>query len=450
MRWHTLAGVQPLPAISVTALNERIRNALAPMRELRVEGEVSGARFSSGHLYFDLKDAGSKVRVTVWRSSVARLSTDVRDGQQVVVTGKIDVWVQGGSYALNATDVEPAGLGQRFAALQALKEKLTAEGLFDASRKIPLPYLPKVVGMATSPTGAALRDMVRVLNDRFPVRVIVAPCKVQGEGAAESIAQAVELLDRSGLCDVIIVGRGGGSLEDLWAFNEERVVRAIVTCKTPIISAVGHEVDTMLSDLAADLRAPTPSVAAEMVVPRLVDLQWQIEDARGRMARVVRHRVRNERAMLQQRLARLGQGDQLTGPHFLRLDELTRRLGAAAQRQVADRHRLLANRHQRLTQAHPLRKLATQQRRLDSLQARLLAVREALVRSKRDRLERKTAVLVALSPKSALKRGYGIVRRTGTREALQSIRGVAIGQPVEVLLGDGALDCRVEKLRPDA
>ena len=442
--------MQPIPAITVTALNERIRTALAPMRELRVEGEVSGARFSSGHLYFDLKDAGAKVRVTVWRSSVARLSTDVRDGQQVVVTGKIDVWVQGGSYALNATDVEPAGLGQRFAALQALKEKLTAEGLFDANRKIPLPFLPRVVGMATSPTGAALRDMVRVLNDRFPVRVIVAPCKVQGEGAAESIALAIELLDQSRLCDVLIVGRGGGSLEDVWAFNEERVVRAVALCKTPIVSAVGHEVDTLLSDLAADVRAPTPSVAAETVVPRLVDLQWQIQDARGRMARVVKKSIGNERAMLRQRILRLGQGDQLTGPRFLRLDELTRRLDAAAQRQVADRHRLLANRHQRLTQAHPLRKLATQQRRLDGLQARLLAVREALVRSKRDPLERKTAVLVALSPKSALKRGYGIVRRSGTREALQSIRGVALGQALEVLLGDGALDCRVEKLRPDA
>ncbi len=441
--------MQPLPAITVTALNERIRVALAPMRELRVEGEVSGARFSSGHLYFDLKDAGSKIRVTVWRSTVDRLTTDVRDGQQVVVTGKVDVWVQAGTYALNATNVEPAGLGQRFAALQALKEKLTAEGLFDQSRKIPLPYLPKVVGMATSPTGAALRDMVRVLNDRFPVRVIVAPCKVQGEGAAESIAQAIELLDKSGLCDVIIAGRGGGSLEDLWAFNEERVVRAVAACRTPIVSAVGHEVDTMLSDLAADLRAPTPSVAAETVVPRLADLQWQVVDARGRMARVVKKQIRTERALLNQRLGRLGQGDQLTGPRFLRLDELTRRMTAAAQRQVADRHRILANRHQRLTQAHPLRKLATQQRKLDGLQARLLAVREALVRAKRERLERKTAVLTALSPRSALKRGYGIVRRTGTREALQSVRGIALGQAVEVLLGDGALDCRVEKLRPD-
>ncbi len=441
--------MQPLPAITVTALNERIRVALAPMRELRVEGEVSGARFSSGHLYFDLKDAGSKIRVTVWRSTVDRLTTDVRDGQQVVVTGKVDVWVQAGTYALNATNVEPAGLGQRFAALQALKEKLTAEGLFDQSRKIALPYLPKVVGMATSPTGAALRDMVRVLNDRFPVRVIVAPCKVQGEGAAESIAQAIELLDKSGLCDVIIAGRGGGSLEDLWAFNEERVVRAVAACRTPIVSAVGHEVDTMLSDLAADLRAPTPSVAAETVVPRLADLHWQVVDARGRMARVVKKQIRTERALLNQRLGRLGQGDQLTGPRFLRLDELTRRMTAAAQRQVADRHRILANRHQRLTQAHPLRKLATQQRKLDGLQARLLAVREALVRAKRERLERKTAVLTALSPRSALKRGYGIVRRTGTREALQSVRGIALGQAVEVLLGDGALDCRVEKLRPD-
>ena len=435
--------------LTVTALNERIRSALNPLGQVRVEGEVSGARLSSGHLYFDLKDAGAKVRVTVWRSTLARISHDVRDGQQVVVTGKIDVWVQGGTYALNALNVEPAGLGARFAALQALKEKLAAEGLFDPSRKRALPFLPRVVGLATSATGAALRDMLRVLNDRYPVRVLVAPCKVQGDGAAESIAQAIELLDRSGLCDVIIAGRGGGSLEDLWAFNEERTVRAVAQCRTPIVSAVGHEIDTLLTDLAADLRAPTPSVAAETVVPRLVDLQFQVNDARQRMIQLMRRLLKNERALLRQRLARLGQGDQLVGPHALRLDEATRRLQAAAQRQVAERHRRLAGLRQKLAQAHPMRRLATQQRALDALQARLKRVRETLVTARRDHVNRQTALLTAMGPKSALKRGYGIVRKRGTREALQTVLGVGVGADVEVLLGDGALECRVEGVRVD-
>lgn len=435
--------------LTVTALNERIRAALSPLGSVRVEGEVSGARLSSGHLYFDLKDQGAKVRVTVWKSALARISHDVRDGQQVVVSGRVDVWVQGGTYALSATHIEPAGLGARFAALQALREKLAGEGLFDPSRRRPLPFLPRVVGLATSPTGAALHDMLRVLRDRFPVRVIVAPCKVQGDGAAESIAQAVELLDGSGLCDVIIVGRGGGSLEDLWAFNEERAVRAVANCRTPIVSAVGHEIDTLLTDLAADLRAPTPSVAAETVVPRLQDLQLQVQDAQTRMVRTLRRLLKNERALLAQRLARLGQGDQLVGPHALRLDELQRRLQAAAQRQVADRHRRLATLRQKLAQLHPMRRLGTQQRALDGLRARLLRVRETLVKARREHLERQTGLLTAMSPKSALKRGYGIVRRRGNREAVQSVLGVDVGAEVEVLLGDGALECRVEGLRLD-
>ena len=438
------------PAITVTTLNERIRLALGPMRELRVEGEVSGARFSGGHLYFDLKDATSKIRVTVWRTTLAGLALDVRDGLQVVVTGKVDVWVQAGTYALNASDIAPAGLGQRFAALQALKEKLTAEGLFEPARKLPLPFLPRVIGLATSPTGAALQDMLRVLGDRFPVHVLLAPCKVQGEGAAESIAAAIALLDRSQRCDVIIAGRGGGSLEDLWAFHDERVVRAFAACRTPIVSAVGHEVDTLLCDLAADVRAATPSVAAELVVPRLVDLQWQLREARERMARVVHKLLQSERALLAQRLARLGHGDQLTGPLALRLDELTRRLQAAAQQQLALRHRALATLRHKLAAAHPLRQLAGQQRRLDGLQHRLLRVRQTLVQARREGLGQKTAILQAISPKSALKRGYGIVRRAGSREALQSVRGVAVGARLEVLLGDGALDCRVETLRADA
>ena len=441
--------MQMTPTLTVTALNERIRGMLLPMRDLRVEGEVSGARFSSGHLYFDLKDATAKVRVTVWKSTVERLTTNVRDGQQVVVTGKVDLWVQAGTYALNAADVQPAGLGARFAALQALKEKLTAEGLFDDSRKKPLPYLPRVVGLVTSPTGAALHDILRVLNSRYPLRVILAPCKVQGDGSAESIAQAIDLLDQTRLCDVIIAGRGGGSLEDLWAFNEERVVRAFARCQTPIVSAVGHEVDTLLSDLAADLRAATPSVAAEKVVPRLVDLQFQLGEAQKRMQKVVQRLLKHERAILAQRVARLGQGDQFTGPLVLRLDELTRRLQSATQKQVAVRHRQLALSRQKLSQAHPMRRLATQQRALDALQARMKRVEESLVRVRRDRLAHQTAVLRAMSPKAALGRGYGIVRRVGTAEALQSVRGMVTGVQVEVLLGDGALDCVVEKVRVD-
>ena len=434
-------------AISVTELNEHIRGLLQPMREVRVQGEVSGARLSSGHLYFDLKDATSKVRVTVWRSALARIELQVRDGMQVICTGRVDVWVQGGSYALSATQVESAGVGALFAALQRLKEKLSAEGLFSPERKIALPYLPKAVGLVTSPTGAALRDMVRILRDRFPVRIILAPAKVQGDGAAESIAQGIELLDASGLCDVILVGRGGGSLEDLWAFNEERLVRAVAACRTPIVSAVGHETDTLLTDYAADVRAPTPTAAAEMVVPRLDALEQTLVDQERRLRAALQRLLASERRHLGQLTARLGDGGELTGHRTLRLEDATRRLHHAALRTFTGlQKKHVALRH-RLHGAHPLRRLDAQRRRLDALAGRLQRQAEVLVQRRRDRLERQTQLLTAMSPQAALQRGFGIVRRAGG-EALQSVAGVVPGAVVEVLLLDGALDVRVETVRP--
>lgn len=440
----------PLPgstALSVTELNEQIRGLLQPMRELRVQGEVSGARLSSGHLYFDLKDAGSKIRVTVWRSSLARIALVVKDGMQVVCTGRVDVWVAGGSYALSATQIESAGQGALYAKFLKLKETLSAEGLFDADRKLPLPYLPRVVGLVTSPAGAALRDMVRILRDRFPVRVLLAPAKVQGEGSAESCAQALELLDRSGLCDVIVVGRGGGSLEDLWAFNEERLVRAVAACRTPVVSAVGHETDTLLTDFAADVRAPTPTAAAEMVVPRLEDLELTLDDQGRRLQQALQRLIAGERRHLGQLTARLGDGGELTGHRSLKLEDVTRRLQHATSKHVAGlnkRHTLL--RH-RLHQAHPLRRLDAQRRRLDALSARLLRQGEAIVQRRRDRLERVTQVLQAISPRAALQRGFGIVRRPDG-STLHATAGVHAGDVVEVLLHDGALDVRVEAVRP--
>jgi exodeoxyribonuclease VII large subunit len=441
----------PLPgsaALSVTELNEQIRSLLQPMREIRVQGEVSGARLSSGHLYFDLKDAGSKIRVTVWRSSLARIPLAVKDGMQVVCTGRVDVWVAGGSYALSATQIESAGLGALFAALQRLKEKLQGEGLFDAERKSPLPYLPRVVGLVTSPSGAALRDMVRILRDRFPVRVLLAPAKVQGDGAAESCAQGIELLDRSGLCDVIIVGRGGGSLEDLWAFNEERLVRAVAACRTPIVSAVGHETDTLLTDLAADVRAPTPTAAAEMVVPRLDDLEVTLEDQNRRMHQALHRLLTSERRHLGQLTTRLGDGAELTGHRSLRLEDITRRLLHATSKHIGGlqkRHTVL--RH-RLHAAHPLRRLDAQRRRLDALAARLVRQGEGLVERRRERLDRVTQVLQAMSPRAALQRGFGIVRRQDG-STLHATAGVKPGEVFEVLLHDGALDVTVQTVRPN-
>ena len=242
-----------------TQCNQLIKGRLRDLTGVQIRGEVSGARGSRGHLYFDLKDSGSKIRCTVWRSTLARLPIRPRDGEEIVCEGDVDLWVPGGTYALNVRRVRRAGLGQRHEALRRLTEQLRAEGLLDSSRRRPLPVLPQVVGLVTAPGSAALRDMLRILHDRFPVRVILSPTRVQGARAAQEIAVALRRLDALRRCDVIIVGRGGGSQEDLWAFNEEPVARAIAACTVPVVSAVGHEIDILLSDHVADARAPTPT-----------------------------------------------------------------------------------------------------------------------------------------------------------------------------------------------
>ena len=434
--------------LTVSQANERVRALVSPLGEVQVQGEVSGAKISNGHLYFELKDGSSRLRVNVWKPTVQRLRVEVRDGQQLTITGKIDVWVPGGSYALIASRIESTGLGALFLALAALKDKLQREGLFDAAIKKPLPFLPRAVGLVTALGGAALRDMVRILTDRFPVRIIVVGVKVQGEGAAETIAQGIERLDGSGLVDVIIVGRGGGSLEDLWAFNEERVIRAVAACRTPIVSAVGHETDTLLSDYAADVRAPTPTAAAEMVVPRIADLKAQLRQYRQRIALVSRRGLVSERRHWQQLLARLGDGGSLTGPRSQRLDELTMRLRhgvAQTTRLWQKRLNLLGN---RLHAAHPLRRLDGQRRRLEALQVRLRHAMHTRMTTTRQHLAQKNAVLAALSPKAALQRGYGILR-TPAGNSINSVSDLAVGVQLQVVLADGYVGALVQEVHRD-
>lgn len=434
-------AVSPL---TVSALNERVRTQLLPLRDLRVVGEVSGARLSGGHLYFDLKDAGAKVAVRVWRPTLQRLTLQVRDGMLVVCAGRIDVWVQGGLYSFIADTIDLAGQGAHLEALQRLKGTLEAEGLFAAERKVPLPHLPRAVGLATAPGGAALRDMVRVLHDRYPILIVLAPCKVQGEGAAESVARAIERLDASRLVDVIIVGRGGGSAEDLWAFNEERLVRAVAACATPIVSAVGHETDVLLTDFAADWRAPTPTAAAERVVPRWADLDASLESRTQRLGIAVRRFSQQERRVLLQLGARLGDGGDVTGNRRLALDSVSGRLRHAMGMGVRGERRHLDAVRQRMQTAHPMARLARQQRALDALRARLVACVARCVEPRRLGLDRRERVLGALDPRAALRRGFGIVRRRVDGAALSSVAAVRAGDTIDVIVQDGTIAAVVE------
>lgn len=325
--------------ISVTALTQRLKLTLNDIGALTVAGELSQIKVvASGHLYATLKDEGAVLSLVMWRGSVARMGRIPAEGARVVVRGSLDVYPPRGSYQLIASRITEAGQGDLAARLEALKAKLAAEGLFAEERKRELPMLPRAVGLATAAGSAALADLLHSIRDRFPAMpVVVAPCLVQGRGAAPSIVKALARLAAHPEVDVIICGRGGGSLEDLWAFNEEAVVRAIAACPKPVVSAVGHETDWTLADLAADLRAKTPTAAGELIVPVQAELVAQLADDRLRLDGAIAGLIGDARA----RLAALAAHRALAGPGYQvqirqqRLDELIGRMQAAGRRHVA-------------------------------------------------------------------------------------------------------------------
>lgn len=392
-----------------------------------VEGEISNFKFyNSGHAYFTLKDEGAQLRCVLFRTRLRRLRFEPRDGQHVLAFGGLEVYAPRGEYQLVVELLEPRGLGALQLAFEQLKRRLEAEGLFDPARKRPLPRFPRKIGLVTSPAGAALRDMLRILSRRFAgLHIVVAPCRVQGEGAAEEIARALADLNALGDVDVIIVGRGGGSLDDLWAFNDEVVARAIAASKVPVVSAVGHEVDVTIADFVADLRAPTPSAAAELVVRDKAAVADALEGLEARLHRAVARPLRD----LQRRV-----------------DELRARLVHAARlvhRRAAHRADVLAA---RLRAAGPRARLATGRHHLERLEHRLRAAITARLAAPRHRLARAAGRLDALSPLAVLGRGYSLTR-TAAGEIVRAARQVSPGQSVSVLLAEGRLDCRVERTR---
>jgi len=308
---------------TVSELNAAIRAALDPgFQDIWVAGEISGLKqAASGHYYFTLKECDAQVRCVAFRSAHRYWKAKPQDGLAVLARGRIDVYEARGEYQLQVETIEPQGLGALQLAFEQLKKKLAAEGLFDRERKRPLPRLPRRIGIVTSPRGAAIADMVQILCRRLPgLHIRLYPALVQGEGAVEEVCRGIEYFSRTGWPDVLIVGRGGGSLEDLWTFNEEAVARAIAACAVPVVSAVGHETDVTIADFVADLRAPTPSAAAELVVPRLDDLLERIAGHRAKAAQAVRYRL----AMLERGLRQQGIERALNALH--------RRVGRGLQR----------------------------------------------------------------------------------------------------------------------
>ncbi len=451
---HTRESALPEPALlTVTELTRRIRGELETRFDrVHVVGEISGLRQpASGHLYLTLKDDGAQLAAVVWRSRRRGIRFEPRDGLEVVAEGQLTVYEPRGSYQLVIDRLEPRGVGALELAFRQLRERLEREGLFDPAHRKPIPRLPARIGIVTSATGAAIEDILKVIRRRFHrVEIVLAPARVQGDRAAAEIAAGIARLHRlRPRPDVLIVGRGGGSLEDLWAFNEEVVVRAIHTAEIPIISAVGHEIDTTISDLVADLRAPTPSAAAELVVPELADLEERLAITRRRL----QQRIEQHLAGARDRLVRLKEARVMRDPFDRvrraqqRLDELQSGMSRAiAQRLALARSRV--DGHARVLSLERLHRLVIEERR--HLAGREDLLRHAMQRrldTERARVRAAVGTLNALSPLAVLSRGYSITLDAQGR-AVRRFDEVTPGDQVVTRLGDGSLRCRVESTEP--
>ncbi len=403
-----LGGEGVRPVLSVRELTQHVKRIIEKDQLLQavwVRGEISNFKWhSSGHIYFTLKDESSQVKCVMFRSSAQRLRFRPDNGMQVIVGGSVTVFERDGAYQLYASEMEPAGVGALHLEYEQLKQRLADEGLFDAALKRPLPLLPRRVGIITAPTGAAIRDMITIARRRFPsVRLVIAPALVQGSEAPASLIRSLELTARLPEVDVIIIGRGGGSLEDLWAFNNEALARAIRACPVPVVSAVGHETDFTIADFAADLRAPTPSAAAELVIPSRSELRGQVDGLRIRLAAAARRAVERKRT----------------------------RLKSFADRPVLQR---------------PEARLLQDRQRLDDLVRRLGFIGGRMLQADRRELRSLAGRLDALSPLAVLSRGYAIARDREGR-VIKEAGQVSQGDSIQVMLHRGQIEARVESVR---
>ena len=431
--------------LTVSQLNGRARVLLEDVfRSVWVEGEISNlARPASGHMYFTLKDSGAQVRCALFRQSATRVRQALRDGLAVRVRGKVSLFEGRGDYQLILDTVEPAGDGALRLAFEALKEKLGAEGLFSAERKKPLPAHPQRIGIITSPTGAVIRDIISVFGRRAPqVELNLIPTAVQGREAIAQIVRAIRLADGLGF-DALILARGGGSLEDLWCFNEEAVARAVAACVTPIVSAVGHETDVSISDFVADVRAPTPSAAAELLAPDSSGIRQRLEGLQRRLLLRMQNRLSHDRLRLDSLTRRLRHPGERLRQQAQRLDDLDMRLRRAFLLSLNQRRERLARAETRLAAQHPGRNLKLLAQRLESLAERLPRAMRELLKDRRQRFQAQLQTLQVVSPLATLARGYSILL-DDQGQAIRSAEQTRNGQRLTARLDQGELLVRVE------
>ncbi|OGQ95402.1 MAG: exodeoxyribonuclease VII large subunit [Deltaproteobacteria bacterium RIFOXYD12_FULL_57_12] len=437
----------PSPRIlTVTELNRSIRGLLeTEFPFVTVSGEISNLKQPmSGHIYFTLKDENAQLRAVLFKPQLRYLAKPPRDGQQVICRGRVTVYEQRGDYQLIVDYLEPVGAGLLQIAFEQLKHRLAAEGLFEERFKKKIPLFPEKIALITSSSGAAVHDFLKVANNRFPgLAIEILPVRVQGDGAANDIVEALSALNHRLPTGVIVLCRGGGSLEDLWAFNEERVARAIHASRLPVVTAIGHEIDFTIADFVADLRAPTPSAAAEMLVPDRRLFQERVTSLKLRLTENIQRKIAQGRLHTDTRKRILGDPRTLL-PHFmLRLDHTWTGLHHAYQNNLGQHRTKLEYLNSCLQKRNPMQQILFQQQWFAELVRKMQSVMEAQLSWKKLQLRQTIKILETVSPLAVLGRGYAIVRASHTGAVIRSSRQTAKGQALEVILLEGRVDCEV-------
>lgn len=437
-----------LPILTVTQLSHAIKLSLEDtFPVIYLQGEVSNGKLhTSGHFYFTLKDAQAQIGAIMFRMDAQKLAALPKEGSQVIVLGEINVYPAQGKYQIIVKEMRPVGLGELLLKLEELKIKLNKLGYFKKERKRPLPKMPRRIGVVTSPTGAAIQDMLNILTRRFSgFHLILNPVKVQGEGSAQEIAQAIRQFNQYHMVDVMIVGRGGGSIEDLWAFNEEIVAQAIFESEIPIISAVGHETDHCIADYVADLRAPTPSAAAEIVIGEKTQILHHLHQLQSRLLHTVRHHLRHQR----QKLESLKRQPLFQSPYnilaewFQRLDHLREDIDAALHHRL---HRLslqLEHFHKRLDSLKPSARIKQFHSRLRMLEKNNHAFIKRQISLFRERLAKMQQALKGIDPKNLLSKGYAIVLKEEDRSVVTSAKALYNQEKIALVFADGEAEAVV-------
>ncbi|MFL8937968.1 exodeoxyribonuclease VII large subunit [Rossellomorea oryzaecorticis] len=439
--------------LTVQALTKYIKRKFdrdPHLSNLFVRGEISNFKqHSSGHMYFTLKDDRARILSVMFSSNNQALKFRPESGMNVLISGDISVYEAGGQYQIYVKEMQPDGIGELYLAYEQLKEKLDKAGYFDPSRKRMIPKFPGKIGVITSPTGAAIRDIITTIKRRYPIgEILIFPALVQGDRAAASISEAIEKANEYGGIDVLIAGRGGGSIEELWAFNEEVVAEAIVNSRIPVISAVGHETDFTIADFVADLRAPTPTGAGELAVPHIDDLLERIMNRKLRMIKSFKTKIEGERS----RLNSLSKSYALRNPHTIyqqkveHVDRLTDQLQKTVTLQVRHHKDSVEGLHSRLQRVHPSQILKVHEERIKFLEEQVGKQFKAVLKEKGHRLGSVIATLHALSPLKIMDRGYSLVYGEG-KELIKSSRQVAKGDKLEIDVQDGTIQCEVDSVK---